>query len=165
LIERKRAEIEAIRRAGAGQTTLSVGVNADHGDSRSNHTESFNIAVNMPFGGSAHLAPKIAAANVALNKLIAQRVQLFRDLEQGHHEAEHNLQVNRAELEIANQLKQIAEQHMKMTELSFSAGEINLIDFLKIQSRTQRAILNAKERSIALRRDIALYNQSVGVMP
>jgi outer membrane protein TolC len=68
-------------------------------------------------------------------------------------------------LDIANELKQIADQHLKMTELSFSAGEINLIDFLKILSRTQQAILNAKERSITLQRDIALYNQSVGVTP
>lgn len=165
LIDRKRAEIETIRLIGAGQTALTVGVNSDRGDSRSNDTESFIIALDIPFGGSAHLAPKVAALNVELNKLIATRAHLFRALEQENHEAEHNLQVNRAELGIANKLKQIAEQHLKMIKLSFSAGEIDLIDFLKIQSRTQQAILNAKERSIILQRDIALYNQSVGVTP
>jgi cobalt-zinc-cadmium efflux system outer membrane protein len=119
----------------------------------------------VPFGGSAHLAPQIAAANVELNKLIAEREQLIRDLERAHHEAEHNLEVNRAELAIAEQLKQAAEEHSKMTELSFSLGEISLIDLLKIQSRTQQALLNAKERSVILERDKALYNQAVGVTP
>jgi len=49
--------------------------------------------------------------------------------------------------------------------LSFSVGEINLMDLLKIQSRTQQAVLNAKQREVMLQRDIALYNQAVGVAP
>ncbi|MGR9046880.1 MAG: TolC family protein [Gammaproteobacteria bacterium] len=166
-IERKQAELETIRQSGSGQTTVSVGINSDRGsnDPRSNNTESFNIGVSIPFGGHAHLAPQIAAANVELNKLIAEREQLFRDLERMHHEAEHALEVNRAELAIANELKQIAEDHLKMTQLSFSVGEINLMDLLKIQARTQQAALNAKERAVMLQRDIALYNQAVGVLP
>ncbi len=165
LIDKKRAEIETIRLVGSGQTELAVGVSSERGDDRSNETESFVIEVDIPFGGSAHLAPKIAAANVGLNQLIATRAHLLRELEQEHHEAEHNLRVNEAELDIANELEQIAEQQLKMAKLSLSAGEIGLIDFLKIQSETLQAILKAKQRSITLQRDIALYNQSVGMMP
>jgi len=166
-IERKQAEINAIKLIGSGQTNVAVGINSDQftNDERSNHTASFNIGVVVPFGGSAHLAPHVAAINVELNRLIAEREQLSRDLEQAHHEAEHNLEVNQVELGIANELKQVAEEHLKMTDLSFSVGEINLMDLLRIQSRTQQAVLNAKQRSIMLQRDIALYNQAVGVMP
>jgi len=165
-IARKQAEINAIKAIGSGQTDVSVGINTDHGpDERSNKTESFNIALSIPFGGSAHLAPQVAAANVELNKLIAEREQLYRDLEQAHHEAGHNLEVNQAEQLIADELKQVAEEHLKMTELSFAVGEIDLMDLLKIQSRTQQAILNAKERAVMLQRDQALYNQAVGVLP
>ncbi|MGZ4978631.1 MAG: TolC family protein [Methylobacter sp.] len=166
-IERKQAELDAIKLVGSGQTAVAVGVNSDQftNDERSNHTASFNIGVTVPFGGSAHLAPHVAAVNVELNRLIAEREQLSRDLEQAHHEAEHNLEVNRVELGIANELKQVAEEHLKMTQASFSVGEINLMDLLRIQSRTQQAVLNARQRSIMLQRDIALYNQAVGVMP
>lgn len=165
-IARKQAEINAIKLIGSGQTNLAVGINSDEGnDPRSNKTESFNIGVTIPFGGSAHLEPHIAAVNVDLNKLIAEREQLYRDLEQAHHEAQHALEINQVELGIANELKQVAEEHLKMTELSFSVGEINLMDLLRIQSRTQQAILNAKERSVMLQRDKALYNQAVGVTP
>lgn len=166
-IERKQAELGAIKLVGSGQTNVAVGINSDRftNDQRSNQTESFNIGVTVPFGGSAHLAPQVAAVNVELNKLIAEREQMNRDLEQAHHEAEHSLEVNRAELGIANELKQVAEEHLKMTQLSFSVGEIDLMDLLKIQSRTQQAVLNAKQRAIMLQRDIALYNQAVGVMP
>jgi len=167
LIERKQAELNGIKLVGSGQTNLAVGINSDRftNDPRSNQTESFNIGVTVPFGGSAHLAPHVAALNVELNKLIAMREQLSRDLEQAHHEAEHNLEVNRVELGIANELQQVAEEHLKMTQSSFSVGEINLMDLLKIQSRTQQAVLNAKQRAVMLQRDIALYNQAVGVTP
>lgn len=167
LIERKQAELSTVKLVGSGQTHVAIGINSDRGnhDPRSNKTESFNIAVSMPFGGSAHLEPQIAAVNVELNRLLADREQLVRILEQAHHEAEHNLEVNRVETQIAEQLKSVAEEHLKMTQLSFSVGEIDLIDLLKIQTRTQQAILNAKQRAVMLQRDIALYNQAVGVMP
>ncbi|GAB6140322.1 hypothetical protein JCM14076_10510 [Methylosoma difficile] len=166
-ISRKQAELDSLKLVGSGQTNVVVGVNSDSftDDPRSNKTESFNIGVTMPFGGSDHLKPQLAAINVELNQLFAQRAQLHRDLEQMHHEAEHNLEVNRAELSIANELKQVAEQHLSMTHLSYSAGEINLIDLLKIQSRTNLAVLNAKERALILQRDQAFYNQAVGVLP
>ncbi len=167
-IERKQAELEALQLVGSGQTSVNVGINSDRpsrDDERSNNTESFNIGVNVPFGGQAHLAPQVAAINVELNKLRSQRDQLFRELEQNHHEAEHNLQVNQAELSISNELKTVAEKHLKMTQRSFSVGEIDLIDLLKIQAQTQLAVLTAKERALIVQRDFAFYNQAVGLLP
>ncbi len=165
-IERKQAELNAVKSIGSGQTHVIAGILSDEGeDSRSNKAEFFNVGVNIPFGGSAHIAPQIASINVELNRLIADRDQLYRDLEQAHHEAEHNLEVNRVEMGTANEQKKISEELLKMTQLAFSAGEIDLMDLLKIQSRTQQAILNAKEREVMLQRDIALYNQAVGVLP
>ncbi|MFZ2726993.1 MAG: TolC family protein [Methylococcaceae bacterium] len=166
-IERKQAEINAAKTIGSGQSNIAIGINSDSltNDERSNKTESFNIGVNIPFGGSEHLAPQLAALNVELNKLITERELLFRDLKQMHHEAEHNLEVNKVALKQADDLKNLAAEHLKMTELSFSVGEINLIDLLKIQARSQQAILMAKERAVMLQRDRALYNQAVGVMP
>ncbi len=167
-LERKRAEIEALKRVGSGQPDLTVGVNSDRpgrNDPRSNNTESFNIGVTIPFGGNAHIQPLIASAQVEAAKLQADYQQLYRDLELAHHEAEHNLEVNKEELKIANEMQKVAEEHMQMIELSFSVGEINLMDLLKVKARTLQAILNAKERSVILQRDIAFYNQAVGVMP
>ncbi len=166
-IERKQAELNAIKLVGSGQTNVSVGINSDRftDDQRSNKTDSFNIGVTVPFGGTDYLSPHIAAVNVDLNKLISEQQQLNRTLEQAHHEAEHNLEVNRVELGIANELKLVAEQHLKMTESSFSVGEIDLMDLLRIQSRTQQAVLNARQRAVMLQRDIALYNQALGVTP
>ncbi|HCT99249.1 MAG TPA: hypothetical protein DF614_04030 [Methylococcaceae bacterium] len=168
LIERKQAELDALSLVGSGQTNVTVGVNSDrpsNHDVRSNNTESFNIGVSVPFGGQAHLEPQLAALNVELNQLRAQRDQLFRDLEQSHHEAEHNIDINKAELTIANELNAVAQKHLTLTRLSFSVGEIDLIDLLKIQSQTQLAELAAKERALIQERDYAFYNQAVGELP
>ena len=168
LIERKQAELEALNLVGSGQTTVAVGVNSDrpsNRDSRSNNTESFNVGVTIPFGGQAHLDPQLAALNVEINQLRAQRDQLFRDLEQNHHEAEHNLEINEAELAVAIELNTVAQKHLTLTQLSFKMGEIDLIDLLKIQSQTQLAALAAKERALVQERDYASYNQAVGVLP
>jgi outer membrane protein, heavy metal efflux system len=165
-IERKQAQIDAIKLIGSGQTNVIAGILSDEGvDPRSNKAEFFNVGVSIPFGGNAHIQPHIAAVNVELNKLIAEREQLYRNLEQAHHEAEHNLEVNRVELGTANEQKKVSEELLNMTQLAFSVGEIHLIDLLKIESRTQQAILYAKERAVMLQRDKALYNQAVGVMP
>jgi cobalt-zinc-cadmium efflux system outer membrane protein len=167
-IERKRAEIAALKLTGSGQSDLMLGVNSDRpsdNDPRSNKTESFNIAVSVPFGGSAHLQPQIAALQVEAARLQADYQLSYRNLELAHHEAEHNLEVNREELKIAESLRKVAEEHLKMMELSFSVGEIHLMDLLRIKARTLQAILNAKERSVILQRDIALYNQAVGILP
>jgi len=165
-IERKQAEINAIKAIGSGQSHVVAGLLSDEGvDARSNKAEFFNVGVIVPFGGSAHMQPHIAAVNVELNKLVAEREQLYRTLEQAHHEAEHNLEVNRVELDTANEQKAVSEELLNMTQLAFSVGEIHLLDLLKIESRAQQAILYAKERAVMLQRDKALYNQAVGVMP
>lgn len=167
-IERKQAELKTVKLIGSGQNSLAIGINSDRPsdrDPRSNNTESFNIGVNIPFGGEVHLAPQLAAVQVEIAKLIAEREQLYRDLEQAHHEAEHNLKVNQAQLDITEHLQQTAEQHLKMMQLSFSAGESTLMDLLKVQANTRLAVLNAKERAIMLERDKAMYNQAVGIIP
>ena len=62
-------------------------------------------------------------------------------------------------------MKELAEEHFKMMQISFESGEINLLDLLKIQARSLEAIRNAKEQEVKLQRNIAFYNQAVGVLP
>ena len=62
-------------------------------------------------------------------------------------------------------MKDIAIQHLEMMQMSFESGEINLLDLLKIQARSLEAIQNAKEQEVKLQRNVALYNQAVGVLP
>ena len=165
VIQRKQAELNWVKSAGSGQTNLFLGGKSERENRHEGNIESMSFGISIPFGGSAQLAPKIAASNLELTKALTQRAYLFRELEREHHEAKHALEVTRVELEIANELNQIAKSHLKMAQLSFSAGEINLMDLLKIQARSFNAIRHAKEHKVMLQKNIALYNQAVGVLP
>ncbi len=166
LVERAQAEVEFTRLSKQGnQPTILVGTQDEtfiRGGSLNNEV---NLVLQIPIGGEAWNAPYVAHANIVLNQKISDRATLTRKLERALHEAEHNLEVDRATLEIANQRKEIAETHLKMSRLAFEAGEIQLIDYLKIQANAQAAIRDAMERAILVQRDTAFYNQVVGVVP
>lgn len=165
-IARKQASVEWAKSTDSiNQPKVSIGGKTSRDQRGSDDLQSAGIGVVIPFGHSTYDAPEIAAAHLELNRAMAQREHLQRQLEKNLHEAEHALEVTREELTIAKELKAIAETHLKMTETSFTAGEINLLDLLKIQSRSLEAIRNAKEQEVKLQRNIAFYNQAVGAQP
>ena len=166
MIERAQAEVDWTRKSKQGnQPTILVGTQHDRAIRQESMNNEINVVLQIPIGGEAYNAPFVAHANIALTQKVADRGALMRQLEKSLHEAKHNLEVDIATLEIANQRKEIAQTHLKMSRLAFEAGEIQLIDFLKIQSNAQAAIRDAQERAILLQRDTAFYNQVVGVVP
>jgi outer membrane protein, heavy metal efflux system len=165
IIARKRSEVEKIQAGGGGQPFIELGGKVAHGFTQEPYNKSMVMNLIVPLGGSDYIAPQVAAANVEMTQALVTRDHLMRDLERRFHEAEHALEVDKAELAIANDLKDIAEKHLHMSEISFSAGETSLLDLLKIQSNTNAARRHAKERALTLQRDIAFYNQAVGLLP
>ncbi|MEI7866520.1 MAG: TolC family protein [Candidatus Methylumidiphilus sp.] len=166
VVERAQAEVEFTRLSKQGnQPSIMVGMQNERFEGRSNINNETNLVLQIPIGGDSWNAPFVAQANVALTQKVADRASLMRRLEKALHEAEHILEVDRATLEIANKRKEIAETHLKMSRLAFETGEIQLIDYLKIQATSQAAIRDAMERVILVQRDTAFYNQVVGVVP
>ena len=166
VVERAQAEVEFTRLSKQGnQPSIMIGMQNERFEGQSNINNETNLVLQVPIGGESWNAPFVAQANVALTQKIADRASLIRRLEKALHEAEHILEVDRATLEIANQRKEIAETHLKLSRLAFEAGEIQLIDYLKIQATSQAAIRDAMERAILVQRDTAFYNQVVGVVP
>ncbi len=163
-IERFKAELAWVKSEGSGQSIISLGGNSQRGDPNIS-VETITMEVVVPFGGEAHLAPQIAATNLELSNTLVEREHLMRQLNKSLIDAKHALEVDRKELEIAKKHREIAETHLKMTRLSFDAGEIDLLDLLKIQSLAHAAINEAEQRVVILQRDIAFYNQVVGQLP
>jgi cobalt-zinc-cadmium efflux system outer membrane protein len=166
LVERAQAEVEFTRVSKQGnQPSILVGSNSVRGSRREGFDTGNNIVLQVPIGGDSWNAPYVAQANVFLTERIAQREIIWRQLEKALHEALHNLEVDRAALEIAQRRKEIAETQLQMSRLAFETGEIALIDYLKIQAGAQAAIREAAERAILVQKDTAVYNQVVGVTP
>lgn len=164
-IAQKKSQLEWVKAQGSGQTTVMVGGVSERGSRLEPTINSIAFAVNVPFGGQAFLAPQVAAANRELIAAETEKGHLYRSLSAQLHEAEHEMEVEKAQLEIALQLQANAQELLKMSEISFSTGEINLTEFLIVQTQAHRAIKNAQESDLRLQRDIALYNQALGVMP
>lgn len=166
LIERAQAEVEFTRRSKQGnQPSILVGTQHERDTRREGYNNETNLVLQIPIGGDAYNAPFVAEAAIALTQRMADRDILYRQLEKALHEAIHNLQVDRTALTIAERRREIAESQLRMSRLAFETGEISLIDYLKIQATAQAAIRDAEQRAILLQRDIAVYNQVVGVTP
>lgn len=165
IIEQKKFQVDWIKAQGSGQTTLAIGGVSERGNREDSATDSIAFGITVPFGGNAYLAPEIAAANKDYVQAEISKAHLYRKLSEELHEAEHALEIERANLDIAGKMHSNAQKHLRIADLSFNAGEINLMDFLRVQERSQLAISNARESAIRLQRDIAFYNQAVGVMP
>jgi outer membrane protein TolC len=166
LVERAQAEVEFTRLSKQGnQPSIMIGTQHDRGGRSESMDNASNLVLQIPIGGDDWNGPIVAQANVALTHKLADRAGLMRRLERALHEAEHTLEVDQATLEIASQRRAIAETHLNMSRLAFESGEIQLIDFLKIQTNAQAAIRDAMERAILVQRDTAFYNQVVGELP
>lgn len=166
LVERAQAEVEFTRLSKQGnQPSVLIGTQHERAFNNEAFNNETNLVLQVPIGGEDWNGPYVSQANIALNQKVSDRASLMRRLERALHEAEHNLEVGKATLDIANQRKDIAETHLRMSRLAFEAGEIQLLDFLKIQASAQAAIRDAMERAIMVQRDTAFYNQVVGELP
>lgn len=165
LILQKKSKIKWVKAKGTGQPSFSIGGNTERGARGEDTIDSITFGVSVPFGGGAYTAPNVAAANSEYVAAEVERSHLHRELSLELHEAEHDLEIEQASFELAKKMESNAQEYIKMASLSFDAGEINLMDYLKIQSRSQLAISQLAESKLKLQRNIALYNQAVGVLP
>jgi len=165
LIAQKKSQIEWIKSKSSGQTTLSIGGNTERAARGEQTQDSITFGVTVPFGGRAYRAPSIATANTAYVTAQVKKSHTFTRLSLELHEAEHDLEVEHANFAVAKEMENNAQATIKMASLSFDAGEINLMDYLRIQSQAQSAINQLAISKLKLQRNIALYNQALGVAP
>ncbi|HHZ69479.1 MAG TPA: TolC family protein [Methylococcaceae bacterium] len=164
-ITRKQAEYQSLMIRGSGQTRLSLGVNSDRGDARSNDSESFNIELNIPLGSDVHNGPDLAVKNIEINKLLADRMYLIRNLHENVFEISQKMTLGKDILVMVKEIAHLEGDRLKIAESSYNAGELSLRAFKSIQLSQQLAELKVTEQLIINKKNVALYNQSLGVLP
>lgn len=166
MIERAQAQVDWTQRYKQGnQPSVLVGTNHARTFKGESLNSGSNIVLQIPIGGDDWNSPFVAEANIALNQKIVERETLFRELTKALAAIRRSIETNHSLLEIAERRREIAETQIRMNQLAFESGEIELINFLKIQSTAQMTIRDARERGILLQRDLAFYNQVVGLTP
>ena len=90
---------------------------------------------------------------------------LLRRLTLDLHEAEHALGVLDESAALAAQRRDLAEQQVRMAQIAFAQGEIELRELLRIQETEQLAMRDVKKLAIERQRTIAALNQALGESP
>jgi outer membrane protein TolC len=107
----------------------------------------------------------MAASQKNLAQAMTDRERLRMTMETMLHEAEHNLEVTRAELSIVTEQNAIAQESLRLSRKAFTLGEIDLVAMMRNQALAYDAERALTSKQIQLQWDTARYNQAVGVLP
>lgn len=164
-LQRAEAELQQVRRAGAGSPQLTLGSRREKDFITGIDENSIGIGIRLPFAGSAHTAPALGAAGRAVAENASELAMVQRQLELALHEAAHMLETLRTEQSLAEQQQRLAKENMRMAHIAFDVGEMNLAQLLRVQSRAFAAERNYSLRKLQLQQAVAQYNQAVGELP
>jgi outer membrane protein TolC len=144
---------------------LSLNAQSSKGAFDNAANDSVGMKLRIPFGEDARAAPINAAAEMGVGQALSARESLRLELEAAMHEAEHNLEVSRAELALASKQFDIAKKSASLAQKAFQFGESDLVSLLRVQAQTYEAERAYTTRKIQVQWDIARYNQAVGALP
>ncbi|GBG15479.1 uncharacterized protein NMK_3087 [Novimethylophilus kurashikiensis] len=137
----------------------------DRGAFDSQFDTSVGVAIRVPLDAGVRSAPLVANAEMGLAQAMSERDQRQLVLLAALHEAEHNLEVTRAELNIVEEQHRLAQENLRLARKAFDLGESDLVNLLRVQASAQEAERMLRSRTTQLQWDIARYNQAVGVLP
>lgn len=144
---------------------LMIGARSQRGAFDNQYNDSIGLKLRIPLESATRSAPLLAAAETNLARNMSERDRLRYALESALHEAEHNLETTRAELEIVTRQNQIAQENLRLAKKAFDLGETDLVHLMRVQALAYEAERALGSRKIQLQWDIARYNQAVGVLP
>ena len=129
------------------------------------YNDSVGFKVRIPLDSEVRSAPMLAVAESSLAKATADRERLRLVMETMLHEAEHNLEVTKAEIELVTKQNEIGQESIRLARKAFSLGETDLVSLFRVQASAFEAERALSVKKIQLQWDIARYNQAVGVLP
>lgn len=126
---------------------------------------SVGLAIRIPLDAEVRSAPLLANAEMGVAEAMRERDRQMLALQAERHEAEHNLEVTRAELSVVEEQQRLAQESLRLAKKAFDLGETDLVNLLRVQATAQEAERVMRSRQTQLQWDIARYNQAVGVLP
>jgi outer membrane protein, heavy metal efflux system len=154
-----------LRTSGVSNPSVTVSVRNDRPDRFSSSTSSLLVGMSIPFGSGVYAGPGIAERGRASVEAEVAREQAARELALTLEQARRRIAADEATVALAREQADLAREHYQVNEKAFAAGEIDLFTLIRLQNQMQAAQVAARDGAIQLNRDIALYNQIVGVLP
>jgi outer membrane protein TolC len=144
---------------------LMLGARSQRGAFDDHYNSSVGMKIRIPLESEVRSAPMLAAVESNLAKVMSERERTRYMMETAIHEAEHNLEVTKAELELATQQHALARENQRLAQKAFDLGETDLVHLMRMQAQAYEAERALASRKIQLQWDIARYNQAIGVLP
>ena len=145
--------------------TVTLGTRSLRGATDTQYNNSFGITVRIPLQSTTRNTPLQAAAEMQYAENQAHLSQLKLLLAAAMHEAEHNLEVGSAQLEVLTKQHNIAQQSLSVTRKAFQLGELDLSDLMRVQTQAFNTEKSLKNQQIQQLWNTARYNQAVGELP
>jgi len=164
-IRRAESARELAGRVTSTTPSLLIGPRRERAANAEDFDDSIGMTLTIPFGHSSHRETAVAAAQRELASARAMRNRQLRAQTMLLHEAAHSLDVVRRSIEAASARSTLAEKNRRMAVIAYEKGELELIDFLKLQTNAIAAQRALARLQIEQSRQIAFYNQAVGVLP
>jgi outer membrane protein, heavy metal efflux system len=162
---REAGQVAWLRSSGVSNPSVTVSVRNDRSDRFSSSNNSLLFGVSVPFGSGVYAAPGIAERGRSSVEAEVAREQAARELALALEQARRRVSAGETTVALAREQADLAREHYQVNEKAFAAGEIDLFTLIRLQNQAQAAQVAARDGSIQLNRDIALYNQLVGVLP
>jgi cobalt-zinc-cadmium efflux system outer membrane protein len=144
---------------------ISLNARSQRGPFDNVANDSLGVRVLIPLQSDSQSAPMLAAAEANLAKAQAEMMRLHYMLESAFHEAEHNLNVARATLQISQAQQRNAQESLRLARKAFALGESDLVGLLRVQAMAFEADRQYQQNQIQLLWNIARYNQAAGELP
>jgi outer membrane protein, heavy metal efflux system len=129
------------------------------------YNQSLGFTVRIPLDNPGRSGQLQSQAEKQIANAMTDRENLRLAMLADLHEAEHNLNTTKLELDIATRQLEMSREQARLAKKAFTLGESDLTTVLRIQSQAFEV-----EHTVALRQtqyqwNIARYNQAVGVLP
>ena len=164
-VRRAEAGLVVAQETAARGTSLLVGAQRERAALVDSYDDSIGITLNIPFGGSSTRRTEISAASRVAARARAAQAEQARALTMELHEAAHSLNVVRENMATATERMKLVDRHQVMGLSAYEKGELDLFDLLKLQATALEAKRQLTRLMIDEKRQAALYNQAVGILP
>lgn len=142
-----------------------LGTRTTRGAFDNSYNDSLGVTLTIPLSSETRNAPARAEAELQYAAQQVNLSQLKQLLAAAMHEAEHNLEVGTIQLEVLAKQHHIAQQSLAVTRKAFQVGELDLSDYLRVQTLAFNAERALKNQKIQQLWNTARYNQAVGDLP
>jgi cobalt-zinc-cadmium efflux system outer membrane protein len=148
-----------------GSPQMTVGTRREQGNSASPVIDTITLSVQVPFGGKNIVSARTSGARLAQTDAEVAWRAAERQLQLALHEAEHELDVTRQALPLAQEQAAIDAERSVLAQRAFDAGELTLPQVLAAVQEARNSARTLTQLQHREQRLIAEYNQAVGVLP